>query len=186
MIRLTWAQPEDLVAHALVAKRLDGDDADEIADRWVAAGGSLERATQRRNHRTSDANPACSRPRAAQRTRPRSASGGAARRRTRRSRRDLGVGTRGVHGTRQRRSRRPGARRLAGPGGRVPARQAGREDHPRGHPGNRRIDRQLAARGLFHRHRPRSRRCRRLSVEQSKPLRPAWPRTSPGCPRTTT
>ena len=42
MIRLTWAQPEDLVAHALVAKRLDGDDADEIADRWVAAGGSLD------------------------------------------------------------------------------------------------------------------------------------------------
>ena len=41
MIRLTWAQPEDLVAHALVAKRLDGDDADDIADRWVAAGGSL-------------------------------------------------------------------------------------------------------------------------------------------------
>jgi ADP-ribosylglycohydrolase len=42
MIRLTWAQPEDLVAHALAARRLDGCDVDAIADRWVAAGGFLD------------------------------------------------------------------------------------------------------------------------------------------------
>ncbi len=42
MIRLTWAQPEDLVAHAIVAGRLDGRDVDAIADRWVAAGGNLD------------------------------------------------------------------------------------------------------------------------------------------------
>jgi ADP-ribosylglycohydrolase len=42
MIRLTWAQPEDLVAHAIVARRLDGCDVDEIAERWVAAGGNLD------------------------------------------------------------------------------------------------------------------------------------------------
>jgi ADP-ribosylglycohydrolase len=42
VIRLTWAQPEDLIAHALVARRLDGCDVDAIADRWKAAGGSLD------------------------------------------------------------------------------------------------------------------------------------------------
>ena len=42
MIRLTWAQPEDLVAHSIAARRLDGCDVDAIADRWAAAGGSLE------------------------------------------------------------------------------------------------------------------------------------------------
>jgi ADP-ribosylglycohydrolase len=42
MIRLTWSQPEDLLAHALVAMRHDGCDVDEIAARWVAAGGSTD------------------------------------------------------------------------------------------------------------------------------------------------
>jgi ADP-ribosylglycohydrolase len=42
VIRLTWAQPEDLVAHAIVARRLDGCDVDAIAARWVAAAGSLD------------------------------------------------------------------------------------------------------------------------------------------------
>jgi ADP-ribosylglycohydrolase len=41
MLRLTWTQPEDLVPHALRAARLDGIDVDDLADRWVAAGGSL-------------------------------------------------------------------------------------------------------------------------------------------------
>jgi ADP-ribosylglycohydrolase len=42
VIRLTWAQPEDLVAHAIVARRLDGVDVDDVADRWVEAGGRLD------------------------------------------------------------------------------------------------------------------------------------------------
>jgi ADP-ribosylglycohydrolase len=41
-IRLTWVQPEDLIAHAIAAKRLEGCDVDAIAHRWAAAGGSLE------------------------------------------------------------------------------------------------------------------------------------------------
>jgi ADP-ribosylglycohydrolase len=41
MLRLTWTQPEDLVPHGLQAARLDGIDVDDLADTWVAAGGSL-------------------------------------------------------------------------------------------------------------------------------------------------
>jgi ADP-ribosylglycohydrolase len=41
MLRLTWTQPEDLVPHALRAAHLDGVDVDDLAQRWVAAGGSL-------------------------------------------------------------------------------------------------------------------------------------------------
>jgi ADP-ribosylglycohydrolase len=41
MLRLTWTQPEDLVPHALRAAHLDGIDVDDLAERWVAAGGSL-------------------------------------------------------------------------------------------------------------------------------------------------
>lgn len=40
-MRLTWVQPEDLVAHAFVAARLDGVDVDDLAERWRTAGGSL-------------------------------------------------------------------------------------------------------------------------------------------------
>jgi len=41
MLRLTWTQPEDLVPHALRAAHLDGIDIDDLARKWVAAGGSL-------------------------------------------------------------------------------------------------------------------------------------------------
>jgi ADP-ribosylglycohydrolase len=41
MLRVTWVQPEDLVAHMLAAKRLDGCDVDAVAERWRAAGGSV-------------------------------------------------------------------------------------------------------------------------------------------------
>jgi len=41
MIRLTWAQPEDLVPHELVASGEEHKDVAEIADRWLTAGGSL-------------------------------------------------------------------------------------------------------------------------------------------------
>jgi ADP-ribosylglycohydrolase len=41
MLRLTWTQPEDLVPHALRAAHLDGIDIDDLAEKWVAAGGSL-------------------------------------------------------------------------------------------------------------------------------------------------
>ncbi|ROR66764.1 ADP-ribosylglycohydrolase [Agrococcus jenensis] len=41
MLRLSWTQPEDLAAHALVAARLDGLDVSALEDELVAAGGSL-------------------------------------------------------------------------------------------------------------------------------------------------
>ncbi|MFL6121063.1 ADP-ribosylglycohydrolase family protein [Actinophytocola sp.] len=40
-LRLTWTQPEDLVPHALRAAQLDGIDVGDLAEEWVAAGGSL-------------------------------------------------------------------------------------------------------------------------------------------------
>ena len=43
-MRLTWAQPEDLVAHELVALREQGADESalaEVAERWQAGGGSV-------------------------------------------------------------------------------------------------------------------------------------------------
>ncbi len=45
MPRVTWVQPEDLVPHALAAKRLDGCDVEDVAARWLAAGGRLEPPT---------------------------------------------------------------------------------------------------------------------------------------------
>jgi ADP-ribosylglycohydrolase len=42
MLRVTWVQPEDLVAHMLAAKRLDGCDVDAIAEPWRTAGGSVD------------------------------------------------------------------------------------------------------------------------------------------------
>jgi ADP-ribosylglycohydrolase len=41
MLRLTWTQPEDLVPYGIRAARLDGIEVDDLADAWVAAGGSL-------------------------------------------------------------------------------------------------------------------------------------------------
>lgn len=38
-MRLTWAQPEDLLAHELVQSRAEGRDVDAIRDLWVRAGG---------------------------------------------------------------------------------------------------------------------------------------------------
>ncbi|NIH84384.1 ADP-ribosylglycohydrolase family protein [Amycolatopsis granulosa] len=38
-MRLTWAQPEDLLAHELVQSAAEGRDVGAIRDRWVAAGG---------------------------------------------------------------------------------------------------------------------------------------------------
>lgn len=40
MLRLSWTQPEDLLPHALVAAELDGRDAADLRERWIAAGGS--------------------------------------------------------------------------------------------------------------------------------------------------
>ena len=40
MLRVTWVQPEDLVAHQLAAMRIDGCDVDEIERQWVRAGGN--------------------------------------------------------------------------------------------------------------------------------------------------
>ncbi|MFK4760923.1 ADP-ribosylglycohydrolase family protein [Microbacterium sp. ZW T5_45] len=41
-MRLTWAQPEDLVPHEIVQARAEGKDVDAIAARWQAAGGGLD------------------------------------------------------------------------------------------------------------------------------------------------
>jgi len=38
-VRLTWAQPEDLLAHELVQSAAEGKDVADVRDRWVAAGG---------------------------------------------------------------------------------------------------------------------------------------------------
>jgi ADP-ribosylglycohydrolase len=38
-MRLTWAQPEDLLAHELVQSAAEGKDVAGVRDRWVAAGG---------------------------------------------------------------------------------------------------------------------------------------------------
>jgi ADP-ribosylglycohydrolase len=38
-VRLTWAQPEDLLAHELVQSAAEGRDVHAVRDRWVAAGG---------------------------------------------------------------------------------------------------------------------------------------------------
>ncbi|WP_423463585.1 ADP-ribosylglycohydrolase family protein [Promicromonospora sp. MS192] len=38
-MRLTWAQPEDLLAHELVQSAHEGKDVADVRDRWVAAGG---------------------------------------------------------------------------------------------------------------------------------------------------
>lgn len=40
MSRLTWVQPPDLLAHALVASEADGVDVSDVRRRWLAAGGS--------------------------------------------------------------------------------------------------------------------------------------------------
>ena len=40
-MRLTWAQPEDLVAHELVQSAAEGRDVADVAARWEAAGGDL-------------------------------------------------------------------------------------------------------------------------------------------------
>ena len=40
-MRLTWAQPEDLLAHELVQAAHEGRTVDDVAQRWAAAGGEL-------------------------------------------------------------------------------------------------------------------------------------------------
>jgi ADP-ribosylglycohydrolase len=40
--RLTWVQPEDLLAHELATSRDEGRDVEAVAQRWAAAGGSLQ------------------------------------------------------------------------------------------------------------------------------------------------
>lgn len=42
MMRLSWTQPEDLAAHALVAAHLDGVDVADLKERLREVGGSLE------------------------------------------------------------------------------------------------------------------------------------------------
>lgn len=41
-MRLTWAQPEDLLPHELVQARAEGKHVEAIAARWTAAGGTLD------------------------------------------------------------------------------------------------------------------------------------------------
>ena len=43
-MRLTWAQPEDLLAHELVQSAAEGKQTADVRERWVAAGGDPEPA----------------------------------------------------------------------------------------------------------------------------------------------
>jgi len=43
-MRLTWAQPEDLLAHELVQSAAEGKETADVRERWVAAGGDPEPA----------------------------------------------------------------------------------------------------------------------------------------------
>ncbi|MFC0624041.1 ADP-ribosylglycohydrolase family protein [Kribbella deserti] len=40
-MRLTWVQPEDLLPHQLVQSRSEGVEVEDVAARWIAAGGSV-------------------------------------------------------------------------------------------------------------------------------------------------
>nr|NLD41612.1 ADP-ribosylglycohydrolase family protein [Actinomycetales bacterium] len=40
-MRLTWAQPEDLLPHELVQSACEGRELADLAERWTSAGGSL-------------------------------------------------------------------------------------------------------------------------------------------------
>ncbi|GAA2537880.1 ADP-ribosylglycohydrolase family protein [Microbacterium mitrae] len=40
-MRLTWAQPEDLLPHELVQARVEGKSVDAVAERWQQAGGTM-------------------------------------------------------------------------------------------------------------------------------------------------
>jgi ADP-ribosylglycohydrolase len=42
MTRLSWVQPEDLLAHEFTASRAEGRPVDDVADRWLAAGGTTD------------------------------------------------------------------------------------------------------------------------------------------------
>lgn len=41
-MRLTWVQPEDLLLHAFVQARDEGTDVEDLRERWLAAGGTLD------------------------------------------------------------------------------------------------------------------------------------------------
>ncbi|MFC7878045.1 ADP-ribosylglycohydrolase family protein [Isoptericola sp. NPDC057391] len=43
-MRLTWAQPEDLLAHELVQSAAEGKETADVRERWVSAGGDPEPA----------------------------------------------------------------------------------------------------------------------------------------------
>ncbi len=45
-MRVTWVQPEDVIRHELVQSRAEGKSVDDIAARWLAAGGTLDVPTR--------------------------------------------------------------------------------------------------------------------------------------------
>ena len=90
----------------------------------------------------------------------------------------LPVSTRGVA--------RSAPRCLARSGRRVPARQAGGEDRTTRHPGDRPLDGELADRPRTSPPSGSTRRSPRRTPGTDAAPRTAWPRTSTGCPRTTT
>ena len=186
MIRLTWAQPEDLVAHALAAKRLDGCDVGALAERWAAAGGNpvaphsgataepatpALRALARRLLAELDAVPA---PAALLAAEPDDLA----------AIEPLAPG--GSTADRRLPTCRPAARRVARSRRRLPARQAGGEDPPRTASGR------SPSRPATGRSAATSRPSASIPTSPP-PIRgtgaaapPASPRTSTGCPRTTT
>ena len=142
MIRLSWSQPEDLLPHALVAAELDGVEVGDLRERWIAAGGRAEARAWRGVVRQPP-RPSCASwrldcwPLVDEREVPAELR--------RREPDDLAaIDARSAPGLSPVSSEavaRPAPRRLARPGRRVPARQAGGEGPPTRHPGDRRARR---------------------------------------------
>ncbi len=182
-VRITWVQPEDLLPHELAASRDEGRDVAALARAMdggrrqptppVSGASATPASPQLRALATqlldvADALPAVDTADEAD---------------------DLATLRAGWPATWSLADRggvRPAARRVARPGGRLPARQAGGEDSPRGHPADPAP-------------RPAGGHCATGSPRwDSRPTsppagrgtgaarRPASPRTSTGCPRTTT
>ena len=186
-MRLTWAQPEDLLPHELVAGADEGRDVAAVAR--ALAGRGRGRSTP----------PVSGAAESRRRRAPRARAGSCWTSSTRgRARRPPASPTTG------RRSRRAGRRRRrhAGPArtcadrlhgawerarGRLPARQAGGED-PAARASGRSLDgdRQLAARPATSPRRPARPTSPRAGPGTAGRRRPAWSRTSTGCRRTTT
>ncbi len=187
MSRLTWVQPPDLLTHELVASADEGKDVDDVRRRWVDGGRA--RRTPRRPGSASRATTASVpwRFELLDELETRAARPGPRWPRARRPGRDRGTWSRppGItHVSGDLDDRMLG--RLARPRRRLPARQAGGEDPARGHPGDPPGAGPLAAAPTGSPRGTCPADVRPAGRGTGGARRPAWPRTSTGCPRTTT